>query len=160
MCGLWYFFALAAEVKPLLRRLHFSLADDRGDEHAIAPNDGRGPAATRDIRLPCDIFVGAPAIGKVGVFRDAQRTRSAELRPICGWLSANPRAGQQHEQESDNDQSGSGAVCTWKTETRSGAGIHRRSLVHLRSASKTNDLSASLMQWAPGAPNFLLSTGD
>src|SRR5207247_9024347 len=92
------FLALAAEVKPFLRLLHFSFADDRCDEHAITPNDGRGPAASGNIRLPCDIFVGAPAVGQVGVFRASRRSATAELGPVRGGPSAKPDAGPQHEQ--------------------------------------------------------------
>ena len=126
-----YFFALAAEIKPLLRLLHFSFADDRRDEHAVAPNDGRGPAASRNPHLPLDIFVGAPAVGQVGIPRDAQRRGATKLRPVCGHVSAKPGADQQHEQETGNDERRSApAIRNWKTETHPDVGIHRRSLVN------------------------------
>src|SRR2546423_645980 len=83
MGGLRQFFALTAKVEPFLWQFHLPVAYHGGNKDSIAPNDGRGPAASGYVALPGDILVGAPAVGKIEVIAHAERFRAAELGPVC-----------------------------------------------------------------------------
>src|SRR5688572_4741439 len=71
-----------AVVQALLRQFHFGVTSGAGDEHALAPYDGRRPAASGNRNVPGDIFVRAPALGQVGVVGHAEGARATELGPV------------------------------------------------------------------------------
>ena len=107
MIAFRYFFALAAEVEALLRRFHFSIAGNGGDKHALAPNNRRGPTASRHFNLPRHVLVRAPAIGEVRVVSDAQRVRSSELRPVgCSRVGRDDRGSERQRNHVTRHSSG------------------------------------------------------
>ena len=55
---------------------------DTRQENLPAPDDGRGPAESRCLRLPRDVFRGAPLQRKSGLAAHSVERRPAPLRPI------------------------------------------------------------------------------
>ena len=106
---------LATEIEPLLRFLGVAGVDDGGEEHTVAGDDRRRPAAAGDVALPGDVVGGAPAVGRErGAGGDPPGPGAAELRP--GRLGAGG-GGQRHGQDHG---SGPGAVPRRRVEAANG----------------------------------------
>src|SRR5262249_39939409 len=56
--------------------------DGRGDEHLVAPDDGRGPGVAGNLGLPGDVLVGGPFDGQLFGRTGGRAVRPAKLRPL------------------------------------------------------------------------------
>src|SRR5262249_35510267 len=57
---------------------------DRGQENALAADDGRGPGLPGNVGLPGDMLRGAPLTGQVLFGGDALTGGAAEAGPVLG----------------------------------------------------------------------------
>ena len=71
----------------------------RQNEHAIAPDDGRGRPAAGDRNLPFHVLGLAPFEGRVGLGRDAIREWTTPLMPILGGVRLRALRGEQGRQQ-------------------------------------------------------------
>src|SRR5262245_37899328 len=64
------------------RLLRLADVDRSGDKDMVAPNDGRAPAASRDVDLPRDVVRFAPCVRQRRIVRGDTSVTAAELRPV------------------------------------------------------------------------------
>ena len=78
-----------------------------GDEDAVAPDDGRGPARAGNGRLPNDVRRGAPMQRKFLLGGNPLTRRAPKARPVFGGQGGSERAQRSNEEESFHRVSGS-----------------------------------------------------
>ena len=87
------------EVEPHARLLLLALADDGGQEDAVAPDDRRRPAEAGDRRLPDDVLRRAPRDRQPRIVLDRRQGVGApEGGPVLGLRGQRHRGGDEGEQ--------------------------------------------------------------
>jgi hypothetical protein len=86
------------------RRLECAGADRGGHEHALAPDDGRRPAATGEIDRPGDVVRRRPALGQRRLVGDAGAAGPAKLRPLVRACGLNHAVRPEAREAGDEEQ--------------------------------------------------------
>src|SRR5262249_46548056 len=74
--------------------------DGRGDEHLVAPDDGRGPGVAGNLGLPGDVLVGGPFDGQLFGRTGGRAVRPAKLRPLVAAAHRRRQPGANEEYKS------------------------------------------------------------